>query len=112
MDVAVHSVTLHKRHSHYPYLQGISQLSKHERHGLIEEALYTHEMQIEHVRLDSRNRRWTFRPENRNCVASLLIHLKRGPDERETLIDNAKFGADNVRDDVEAAVDLLDEALA
>jgi len=68
-------------------------------------------MQIEHMRLDSKGRRWTFRPDSRNCVASLLIQLKRGPDDRETLIDNARFGAENVRDDVEAAIDILDEAL-
>lgn len=87
-------------------------LSQHERHGLIEEALYTHEMQLEHVRFDTRNRRWTFKPDSRNNVASLLIELKRGPDYREQLIDNARFGAENVREDVEAAIDLLDEALA
>lgn len=87
-------------------------LSDHERHGLIEEALYTHEMQLEFIRFDSKNRKWTFKPEARNNRANLLIHLRRGPDEREALIDNAKFGADNVRDDVEAAIDLLDEALS
>lgn len=93
-------------------VRSVSCLASHERHGLIEEALYTHEMQLEHVRFDSKNRKWSFRPESRNSRASLLIHLKRGTDEREALIDNARFGADNVRDDVEAAIDLLDEALS
>ena len=87
-------------------------LGAHETHGLIEEALYAHDMQEESVRFDSRNRKWTFRPDSRNNLASLSITCKRGPDERELLISNARFGADNVRDEVVAMIELLDGDLS
>lgn len=69
-------------------------------------------MQEESVRFDSRNRKWTFRPDSRNNMASLLISCKRGPDERELLISNARFGSDNVREEVVAMIELLDGDLS
>lgn len=87
-------------------------LSVHERQGLINEALYVHEMQEATARYDSFNRRWAFRPTSINYVASLTIECKKGPDKREVSISNARFGAENVIEDVKAAIDLLDEAMA
>lgn len=87
-------------------------LTQHERQGLINEALYVHEMQEATARYDSFNRRWAFRPTFINYVASLTIECKRGPDKREVSISNARFGAENVIEDVRAAIDLLDEAMA
>jgi hypothetical protein len=69
-------------------------------------------MQDESIRFDSQNRKWTFRPESRNNLASLMISCKRGPDERELLISNARFGSDNVKDEVTAMVELLDGDLS
>lgn len=87
-------------------------LSEHETSGLINEALWSHDMQEESVRFDSRNRKWTFRPDSRNNLASLSITCKRGPDERELLISNARFGADNVKEEVAAMIELLDGDLS
>lgn len=87
-------------------------LTQHERQGLINEALHVHEMQEATARFDSLNRRWAFRPESRNYVASLVIECKRGPDKRDVTISNARFGAENVIEDVQAAIDLLDEGMS
>jgi len=87
-------------------------LSDHETNGLIQEALWSHERQEPSIRFDSRHRRWSFMPEARNNRASLVIAIKRGSDEREMTISNARFGAEAVEEEVKAIIDLLDEALS
>jgi len=88
-----------------------SSLGEHEAVGLVEEAIYAHDMQDVMVRFDTLGRKWTFRPDVEQGQTVFYIECAIPSVTESLTISNSRFGLDGSRDEVKSAIEQLDEVV-
>lgn len=89
----------------------LAALAPYEVHGLVEEAIYAHDMQDVIVRYDTMGRKWTFRPDQDKGHAVFFIECSIPAVTENLTISNSRFGLDKSRDEVQSAIEQLDEVV-
>jgi hypothetical protein len=89
----------------------LDNLGANEVTGLVEEAIYAHDMQDTVVRFDTVGRKWTFRPDQELGQTVFYIECAIPALTENLTISNSRFGLDGSRDEVKLAIEQLDEAV-
>lgn len=89
----------------------LDNLGANEVTGLVEEAIYAHDMQDAVVRFDTVGRKWTFRPDQELGQTVFYIECAIPALTESLTISNSRFGLDGSRDEVKLAIEQLDEAV-
>lgn len=89
----------------------LDNLGANEVAGLVEEAIYAHDMQDIVIRFDTVGRKWTFRPDQELGQTVFYIECAIPALTESLTISNSRFGLDGSRDEVKLAIEQLDEAV-
>ena len=89
----------------------LDNLGANEVNGLVEEAIYAHDMQDVVIRFDTVGRKWTFRPDQELGQTVFYINCAIPALTENLTISNSRFGLDGSRDEVKLAIEQLDEAV-